>query len=276
MMPIMILFATSLAAKVYSNIDTILLGLMAGDSNVGLYAAAVKVNTIIITFFAAMSPVFMPKIVELKERKKTEEYTILLNKILGLIIGLGIPAVVGMEMLSNQIIYIIADQSFTPAALTMRILAPIVLLNACANILYYDVLVPYGKENNVLFCTAIGAVINLIVSMILIPFYKENGAAIGSVVAEIIALVIAVLFCNKIDRRFLRKIPRLRNYLIGGAVIVVWCLICTHFLKNIFLQVFVSITGSCILYFGTLIILKDFIGKEIIVQAKKIMHKIKH
>ena len=156
LMPIMILFATSLAAKVYSNIDTILLGLMAGDSHVGLYAAAVKVNTIIITFFAAMSPVFMPKIVELKERKNIEEYTKLLNRILGLIIGLGVPAVVGMEILSSQIIYIIADKSFATAALTMRILAPIVLLNACANVLYYDVLVPYGKENNVLFCTLRG------------------------------------------------------------------------------------------------------------------------
>ena len=275
MKPILILFATSLAAKVYSNIDTVLLGLMAGDSNVGLYSAAVKINTIIITFFASMSPVFIPKIIELKEKKGVEEYILLLKKILGLVIGFGIPALVGMEMLSNQIINVIADKSFAPASLTMRLLAPIVLLNACANVLYYDVLVPYGNENKVLFCTVMGAVINLIVSVVLIPLYQENGAAIGSVIAEIASLGVAVIFCNKVDRRFLSKMPCIRNYLIGGAVVAVWCLICINVIKQTLLQLFTSVIGCAALYIVILIVLKDFIGSEIIAQGKKIIQRIK-
>lgn len=271
--PILILFATSLAAKVYSNIDTVLLGLMAGDSNVGLYSAAVKINTIIITFFAAMSPVFIPKIIELKEKKYIDEYILLLRKILGLVLGFGIPAVIGIEMLGDQIIYVLADKSFAPASLTMRLLAPIVLLNACANVLYYDILVPYGKESKVLFCTVMGAIINLIVSMALIPLYQENGAAIGSVIAEIASLVAAVIFCNKVDRQFLSKMPCIRNYLIGGAVIVAWCLLCMKIIYNTFLLLLTAIFGSVILYFIILILLKDFIGKEIITQAKKILQK---
>ena len=197
-----------------------------------------------------------------------------MKKILGLIIGLGVPAVVGMEMLSNQIISVIADKSFGSASLTMRLLAPIVLLNACANVLYYDILVPYGKENKVLFCTAMGAIINLIVSMALIPLYQENGAAIGSVIAEIASLAAAVIFCNKVDRQFLSKMPCIRNYLIGGAVIAAWCLLCLKIIYNTFLLLLTAIFGSVILYFIILILLKDFIGKEIITQVKNILKKI--
>ena len=274
LLPILILFATSLAAKVYSNIDTVLLGLMSEDSNVGLYSAAVKINTIIITFFSAMSPVFMPKIIEQKKNNDIDGYKRLLNQILGLIIGLSIPAVIGLEVLGDQIIYVIADKSFAPAAFTMRLLAPIVLLNACSNVLYYDILVPYGKENNVLFCTAMGAVINLIVSMALIPLYQENGAAIGSVISELASLVAAVICCNRIDRRFLLKTPRIRNYLIGGALVAAWCLLCMKFIRHMLLLLIIAILGSVIIYCICLILLKDFMGNEILTQANKIIKKI--
>lgn len=272
--PILLLFATSLAAKVYSNIDTVLLGFMADDHSVGLYSAAVKINTILITFFAAMSPIFVPRIVELKEKKNIEEYTLLLKKIFGLIIGLGIPIVVGLEVLGDQIICVIADKSFAPAALTMRILAPIVLINACANVLYYDVLVPYEKENNVLLCTVIGAVVNLLISIAMIPFFKENGAAIGSLIAEIVSLVASVLFCNKLDKRFLKKMPRIYNYLIGSIAIAAWCRLCEKIIMTVIPQILIAIIGSVFLYFIILVILKDFLGREIITQTKKLVRKV--
>ena len=258
--PIFALFATSL-----------LLGFMTADHNVGLYSAAVKINTVLITFFAAMSPVFMPRIIGYIEKNDYDSYYSLLRRILGLIIGLGLPAVVGIEMLSDQIIRIIAEDSFAPAALTMRILAPIVLINACANVLYYDVLVLYKKEKKVLLCTVIGAVINLIISIILIPVFAENGAAIGSIISELSTLLIAGFICVRLDKRIIKAIPRIRNYIIGGILIVAWCIFCMHFIENLILQTLVAIIGSVGLYFFALIVLKDFMGQEIVKQGAKII-----
>lgn len=272
--PIFALFATSLASKVYTNIDTVLLGFMTADHNVGLYSAAVKINTVLITFFAAMSPVFMPRIISYIEKNDFESYYSLLKRILGMIIGLGLPAVVGIEMLSDQIIRIIAEDSFAPAALTMQILAPIILVNACAHVLYYDVLVLYKREKRVLLCTVIGAVINLIISIILIPLFAENGAAIGSIISELAALIIAAVMCVRLDKRLLKAIPRIRNYIIGGTLIVGWCSFCTHFITNFIVQTLVAIIGSMGLYFFALIMLKDFIGNEIVRQGKKIINKV--
>lgn len=272
--PIFALFATSLAAKVYTNIDTVLLGFMTADYNVGLYSAAVKINTVLITFFSAMSPVFMPRIISYIEKKDYDSYHSLLKRILGMIIGLGLPAVVGIEMLSDQIIRIIADDSFAPAAFTMRILAPIVLINACANVLYYDVLVIYKKEKSVLLCTVFGAVINLILSVILIPLFAEKGAAIGSIISEMATLLIAVIVCIKLDKRVTKAIPKIINYIIGGFLIAAWCALCTHFIENFILQTIVAIVGSVGLYFLALIVLRDFLGQEIVKQGKKFINKV--
>ena len=271
--PIFSLFATALAAKVYTNIDTVLLGFMTSDHNVGLYSAAIKVNTVLITFFAAMSPVFMPRIIGYIEKNDYESYYLLLKKILGLIIGLGLPMVVGIEMLSDQIIHIIADEPFVHAALTMRILAPIILINACANVLYYDVLVLYKKEKSVLFCTLSGAVINLIISVVLIPAFAENGAAAGSIISELSALITAIIVCIRLDKRILKAMPNIRNYIIGVLLIATWCISCVHFIENFILQTLIAIIGSIALYFVALILLKDFIGNEIVVQVKKIILK---
>lgn len=274
LVPIFTMFATTLAAKVYNNIDTILLGFLASDYNVGIYSAAVKMNTVLITFFAAMSPVFMPRIIGYIEKNDYDSYFRLLKKILGMIVGLGLPAVVGLEMLSDQIILLLADTAFAPAALTMRILAPVVLVNACANVLYYDVMVLYKKEKYVLLCTAGGAVLNLALSILLIPFFAENGAAIGSVISEALALALAFILCVRLDKRVVKGLPNIVAYCVGGGLIVGWCLLCENVISNYVLQLLAGIAGSVCLYFVALILLRDFIGNEIVKQGKNILRRL--
>ena len=67
--PILILFATQVSAKVYSSLDTILLGFFTNDVRTGLYSAAIKVNSILITLFTAMPPVFIPTIMDYIKKK---------------------------------------------------------------------------------------------------------------------------------------------------------------------------------------------------------------
>lgn len=272
--PIVILFATTVASKVYSSIDVFLLGVLATDHNTGLYSAAVKVNTILITLFAAMSPVFMPRIGEALKYNQREAYYELLKKIFRMILSLTIPAVVGLEMVSEKVIIVLAGPAFADAAITMRILAPIVLITSCSNVLYYDVLVPNGKEACVLKCTVIAAIINLIISFILIPSSVQNGAAVGSLVSELIAFILAIAFCLKQDKNFGKTIPNIRNYLIGSFFIIVSYVICNYFISNSVFCLLVTVTSSGIIYFVVLYIKKDIMSDEIMNFVNKYFYKI--
>ena len=272
LMPILILFSTQLAAKVYLNLDTILLGVMTTDHNTGLYSAAVKLNTILITCFTAMSPVFVPRIVEYLKNDRKEEYYELLKKIFRLVLSLGIPAVVGIEMLGDQIIRLLAGDAFIEAGKTIRILAPIILITACVNILYYDVLVPNGKEKKVLTCTVSAAAVNLVTSCLLIPRLLQNGAAIGSIIAEICGLVLALLFCIRQDSGIKKSIPKITNYIIGSVGIGAVCFITEKLISNYIYQIILGIGLSVAVYALVLIITKDPMyveAKGILIQRRR-------
>ena len=276
--PIFILFATQLASKVYSNLDVVLLGIFATDDNVGLYSAAVKVNTILITFFSAMYPVFLPRIVRNLEKNNMNQYYSFLRKAFGLIFALGIPTVIGIEILSEQMIFVLSGQSFLAASTTIRILAPIILVNSLSGLFFYNVLVPNKKENIVLICTVAGALINLILSIILIPYLKQNGAALGSLISECFVLIFAVIFCRKNDKNIKKGIPNIINYIIGSVWITLYVYIIKTLVENWYFQLFVGIFGGAILYFAWLLLVNDSIIKEgisIILSHKKVENVIK-
>lgn len=114
----------------------------------------------------------------------------------------------------------------------------------------------------------------MIISIILIPVFAENGAAIGSIISELSTLLIAVYVCIHLDKRIIKAVPKIRNYVAGSMLIVMWCVFCMHFIEHFILQTLVAIIGSIGLYFLALIVLKDFMGQEIVKQGKKIINKV--
>lgn len=274
---VMILFATQLSSKVYNNLDTVLLGILSTNYNTGIYSAAVKVNTVLVTMFSAMTPVFVPRIMGEIQSNNYEKYNVIIKKIFSLILALGLPCVIGMELLSENIIILLAGEGFADATATMRWLAPIVLITSLSNIIYYDVLVPFNKEKNVLTCTSISLLINLIVSTVLIPTLKENGAAIGSLVAELIGLLMSMYYAKKVGFLSSKCIPSILNYVIGTIGIVFSCVICKLILPcTLLFHLIVPICLSIFVYGIILFLLHDPLAIEGIETIKNIVIKGKN
>lgn len=172
-------------------------------------------------------------------------------------------------MTSDNVIYIVAGEAFYEAGSTMRILAPIVLLCAVSNILYYDVLVVYKKENWVLWCTAASSVVNLVVSIILIPVWKQNGAAVGSLLAELLAFMVALRLCFKVNKALKYHLPSIGRYLIGSVLIVVWCLLVNRVFYDVYISFIIKMIGSIVVYTVFLCVAKDNLLVDIVVTVKK-------
>ena len=185
---------------------------------------------------------------------------------------MGIPAVVGMELLCQEAISLIAGNVFSEVALTMRILAPIVLVNACIGVFNYEVLIVNKKENSVFWCIADGAIINIAISLVLIPRFRENGTAIGSLVSEIVMFIVVVTIYVKDDKNILKIMPNIVRYIIGIVPIIIWCLFCGYKISNIYIEILFAIFGSVAIYFAILIITRDYLGEEAL-KAKKIVQK---
>ena len=60
--PIFIFFATSIAISIYTNLDTVMLGFMTDDTQVGLYSASVKVKTVLLAVVSSLGNVLLPRL----------------------------------------------------------------------------------------------------------------------------------------------------------------------------------------------------------------------
>lgn len=265
---IFVLFATRIASVVYTNVDSILLGFLSTTVSVGFYSTAIKINTILITCFSAMYPVFLPRIMQYLKDKKKEEYIDTIKKIFAFSIMIGLPIVLGLEILAKELILLLAGEQYVNSVTTMRILLPIILLNTVSGVIFYDVLVPFGKEKIVLLCTAISAIVNIGISTLLIPIWSQNGAAIGSLFAEGVSMICAFGFAYKIESQVATAFPKCTKYLLANTFMLIVIVPLSFALKNGFTKIIlISITGF-LAYCGSLYLLKDCYCIEIIRDIK--------
>ena len=87
-------------------------------------------------------------------------------------------------------------------------------------------LVPLGKEKQVLWSAIFGAIANLIVNILLIPRYVSAGAAIGTLVAEFVVLIYQIFVLRKKVKEALLGIKywKIVIALVLGVVSSIWVL----------------------------------------------------
>ena len=102
--PIMILFASNIAVMVYVYSDTTMLGIMAGDYTVGIYAVSSKVYSMMKSVLSAVLVVSIPRLANLYGAQKMSEFRDIVQNITDTITLLLVPSVVGLILQSKNII----------------------------------------------------------------------------------------------------------------------------------------------------------------------------
>lgn len=269
--PITVLFITQLAAKTGSDLNIIMIGLMSTNRETGLYSIVAKVINILITCFAAMTPVLVPKIVSLINLNNNQAIKFI-HKIFRLILFISLPAAIGLYALSDEIIYIIAGENFVEAAVTLRILAPVIVFSALNSMIYYNYFVPLHLEKYVLCCTSITLISNLIFNYWLINLYASNGAAVSYCIAELLGLISAIYISNKKCNTCICDFSVLHKYLIGTFLIFIYVSFIKFLeIKIVVLTLYLSIIGSIFLYFIIMYLFRD----EFILDVISIINKWK-
>lgn len=196
--PILVLFISSIACQIYLNSDITMIGYIKGDTNVGLYSAAVKIYNLSKTILSVFITVSAPRLAFYKNIDDLQRYNILLKKVISTLLLFLIPATVGIVILSESIILFMCGNVYTSAAKTLKILIwamPFSILGSC---MATCCLLVHGKDLQILYAAITGAMVNLILNFYFIGKWGENGAAITTVFAEVITLSIHLLNIRKI------------------------------------------------------------------------------
>ena len=188
--PAMVFFAMVCATTIYTNLDTVMLGFMTTDTDVGYYNAAVKIKGILVSVVASLGTVLLPRASYYIEHGDMGEFSRITNKALNFEMLLAIPLSVFFMLFANESILLLSGEAYEGSIIPMQVIMPTLVLIGITTILGIQILVPTGREKTVLYSVIAGAVVDVIINALLIPQMKSTGAAIGTLVAEFAVLVV--------------------------------------------------------------------------------------
>lgn len=213
---VMVFFAMSCATTIYTNLDTVMLGFMKSDEEVGYYSAAVKIRMLLTGVVTSLGTVLLPRASYYIEQGKKKEFMDISHKAIHFVLWMALPLTLFFMLFAREGVVLLSGQEYLPAVLPMQVIMPTLLLIGLTNIMGIQMLIPLGGEKYVLYSEIVGAAADLTLNALLIPSMASTGAAIGTLAAE--ALVwMAQYFVLRAEYREIYT--RIRYGLLAGAAL---------------------------------------------------------
>lgn len=257
--PIMVFFAMSCATTIYTNLDTVMLGFMKTDEDVGYYNAAVKIKGILVSIITSLGTVLLPRASYYIEHGLKNEFEQIAKKAIKFVCVVSLPMMIYFILYAKEGIYFLSGSAYDGAIFPMQILMPTLFFIGLTNIIGIQVMVPLGKESWVLYSVTIGAVVDLIINALLIPFMASSGAAIGTLIAEI-----AVFIYQYSKMKDL--LPEIFEYVQWKILILAMLIsvVSSCFVKILTIGFFSTLLLSAVIYFGIYGILLMIMGETLV------------
>jgi len=270
-----VFFAMSCATTIYTHLDTVMLGFMKTDEDVGYYNAAVRVKSLLVSIVTSLGTVLLPRSSYYVEQGKIDEFKRITRKALNFVFILASPLMLYFILYAKEGIYFLSGTAYAGSIVPMQIIMPTLLLIGISNILGIQILVPLGREKIVLYSEVAGAVVDLILNAILIPSFASSGAAVGTVAAEFTVLLIQFMALRKEVAGVFSKISYWK-ILIGLALGTICSYWFVHFGLGSFLTLLVTACVFFAVYGLALLVTREKLTIEIFNQLMgKVIKKLR-
>lgn len=270
---IFIFFFMSVATNIYTNLDNVMLGFMKGSYEVGIYSAATKVKTVLVCIVTSLGTVLLPRESYYVSTGQYNLFYSYLKKAIHFTFIIAFPLMIYFFVFSTDVILVLAGKAYMSASLSVKILIPTILFIGFSNILGMQMLVPLGREKQVLISVCFGAIVDFIINLSLIPCFGAQGAAFGTMVAEVVVLVVQYDLNRKEIK--VNQILELENKLMiftGTIIAVTLSYVFVSRLVNPLIRLIFSWIIYIIIYGLWLIFIKDKLAMQVI---KALFEKIR-
>ena len=243
--PILVFFAMSCATTIYTNLDTVMLGFIKTDIDVGYYNAAIRVKSLLVTFVTSLGTVLLPRASYYVENNMVEDFKKIIGKSLSFTLIISIPLVAYFICFAEEVIMFLSGANYVNSILPMQILMPTILLIGITNVTGMQMMVPLGLEKQVLISEVLGAIVDLVINIMMIPNFSYVGAAIGTLIAEIIVMTYQLFILRESILSFFK------NYNYFKIIItIVAAMLLSIFVKFLNIGYFFKILISGIIFFS--------------------------
>ena len=191
---IAVFFAMTCATTIYTHLDTVMVGAISGNTELGYYNAAVKIKTLLVAITTSLGIVLVPRITNCIMERKAEALRRYIRITFLFTASFSLLSLIFFECFTTRSILLLSGQEFMPAVPAMKIIMLTVPLIGFSNLTGLEILVPFHKEKIVLYSEVFGAAVDFMMNLMLIPKYGSAGAALGTVIAELSVLSFQVIY----------------------------------------------------------------------------------
>lgn len=191
--PFFFLGAYELLIAAYTTLNTAFLGFVSSDREVGFYATATKVISIITMLYMSFSAVLLPRMSSLVAEGDTVKFRKYFKKTFYITLIFSFPIIILIEVFAPQVIMLLSGPGYEGAILPLRIMIPFLIAVGIEQLITVQTLMPLGRENDILHITMAGAVVGVILNISLVPSLGAVGSALTWSVAESVILILAFI-----------------------------------------------------------------------------------
>ncbi len=136
----------SCATTVYTNLDTVMLGFMKTDAEVGYYNTAIKIKSILVCIVTSLGTVSLSRASYYIEQKLLDEFQSITTKTLNFVFLCSLLLSLYFMIFAKTGIFLLFGKSYNNPILPMQITMLTLLIIGITNVLGIQMLVPMGKE----------------------------------------------------------------------------------------------------------------------------------
>lgn len=262
--PMLVMFAMNIAVQIYVNADTTMLGFFKDDYTIGIYSLSTKIYGIAKSVLSAVLTVTIPRLSMYIGKNMQEEYDQLLYKVVNVLIAFTLPVMIGLFMLSRDVILIISGQNFLESINSLRILCVAIVFSIFSTVFNQCVLIPYKREKYSLYSSVTSAGLNIALNFIFIPLMAECGAAITTVIAEFLMMTINYYSCRDVTKKIFKNRETVHNVatvVMGIVIVAIICGLLQKAISNMWSRLILSVLLSAIGYGMVLLAFKNPLAK---------------
>lgn len=185
-----VFFAMSCATTIYTHLDTVMLGFMTSDADVGFYNAAVKIKSILVSIVTSLGVVLLPRASYYVEHNLMKEFYRITKKAINFVFLVATPMMIYFILFAKEGIFFLSGTAYAGSIAPMQIIMPTLLFIGLTNVMGIQILIPLGREKTVLYSEIAGVIVDVIFNALLIPRFASAGAAIGTLAAEAVVLIV--------------------------------------------------------------------------------------
>lgn len=190
------------AVQLYTNIDSTIVGSIAGNKELSFYDQSQKIARIILAFLTSISTVIMPKLVELRHNKRISN--VLLKLSLDFTFASALYFVALLVVSASQFIPWFFGAEFIPMSNNMVVVSFIVIFVAFGGVFANQFAIANGLYRAYAYPFYIGAFFSITFNFILVPDFGSLGGSWVIMLTELLVCISRIILLkDKINFRFL-------------------------------------------------------------------------